>query len=70
MDIGEVEETLEEMRAEERVTGCVFDYCSSLFLLRIVADTFSSCRTTVGKMKDSELFQIDTKGDEHGQSVH
>ena len=33
VDIGEVEETLEEMRAEERVTGCVFDYCSELLLI-------------------------------------
>ncbi|KAF8909788.1 ribosome biogenesis protein Nop53/GLTSCR2, partial [Gymnopilus junonius] len=41
VDIGEVEQTLEEMRAEERVTG-----------------------TTIGKMKDTELFQIDTKGDD------
>ncbi|KDR76926.1 hypothetical protein GALMADRAFT_66490 [Galerina marginata CBS 339.88] len=41
VDLGDVEETLEEIRAEERVTG-----------------------TALHKMQDTELFQIDTKGDD------
>lgn len=80
VDIGEVEEGLEGLRAEERVVGCVF----SLSMDRIWAHgfLFLSCRfgffcdvvwctrKPIQKHKNEELFQIDVKGDEKSVYQH
>ena len=62
VDLGEVEEALEGMRAEERITGCVYfllNLCSPRFIVWL-------CRKTLQSKTNDELFQIDVTGDANG----
>ena len=60
VDLDEVEEVLEEIRVEERLTG----YASYIILVYLLTYTTSS--SALHKKTDEELFQIDVKGDENG----
>ena len=60
VDLDEVEEVLEEIRVEERLTGYA-SYIVSVHLL-----TYTTSSSALHKKTDEELFQIDVKGDENG----
>jgi nucleolar protein 53 len=61
VDIEDLEEKLEGLREEERTFGCVF-YLSPFF--RPSSNVI--CRLVLQKKTDSELFIVDTKGDDKG----
>jgi nucleolar protein 53 len=61
VDIEDLEDKLEGLRDEERTFGCVF-YLSTFF--RPSSNVI--CRLALQKKTDSELFIVDTKGDDKG----
>ena len=62
VDIEDLEDKLEGLREEERTFGCVF-YLPTLFSR---PSTNVICRLALQKKTDSELFIVDTKGDDKG----
>ena len=69
VDLEEVEEGLEELRAEERLTG----YVPWVFMRRKKRAHISFlclCRTSLQKKKDEELFHVDVVGDDQSASTY
>lgn len=66
VDLQDVEEGMEGLRAEERLTGyaqlCIYLGSSS------PENLYLCVRSILQKKTDEQLFQIDTTGDEHGAS--
>ena len=62
VDIEDLEDKLEGLREEERTFGCVL-YLSTFFL-RPSSNVI--CRLALQKKTDSQLFIVDTKGDDKG----
>ena len=65
INIGDVEEGLEELRTEERVTGCVVSVLT-VHLHRLTGGKYHS-RSALHKKKDDELFTIDVTGDDKSE---
>lgn len=62
VDIEDLEEKLESLREEERTLGCVFFSPRHSY-----SQVYHS--STLQKKTDSELFVVDTKGDEKGMTL-
>ena len=61
VDIEDLEEKLEGLREEERTFGC-----SLSLTIASVPGSYNTYRSTLQGRTDSELFIVDTKGDDKG----
>lgn len=67
MDLEDLESGLEELRAEERITGCA-SRRSDLIINNCFLLFYWLCRRMLQKTADDELFVVDTVGDEKSAS--
>ena len=63
VDIEDLEEKLESLREEERTLGCVSFFSSHHHYSQVYHSS------TLQKKTDSELFVVDTKGDDKGTTL-